>query len=35
MSQPALKCENDTIFKQNYSLKLFITFEIAYCCCFS
>ena len=28
MSEPALKCENDT-------LKLFITFKMAYFCCFS
>ena len=35
MSEPAPKCENDTIFKQNYTLKLFITFKMAYFCCFS
>ena len=24
MSEPALKCENNAIFKQNYTLELFI-----------
>ena len=35
MFEPALKCQHYAIFKQNYSLKLFITFKIAYSCCFS
>ena len=30
MSKAALKCENDAIFIQNYTLKLFITFIMAY-----
>ena len=30
MSKAALKCENDAIFTQNYTLKLFITFIMAY-----
>ena len=34
MSQPALKCENNAIFKQKYTLKLFITFKMAYSCYF-
>ena len=35
MSEPALKCENNAIFKQNCTLKLFITFKMPYYCCFS
>ena len=35
MSEPALKCENYTIFKQNYILNLFITIKMAYFCNFS
>ena len=35
MSEPSPKCENDTIFKHNYTLKLFISFKMAYFCCFS
>ena len=27
MSEPALKCENYAIFKQNYTKKLFIFFK--------
>ena len=27
MHEPAQKCENNAIFKQNYSLKLFIAFK--------
>ena len=34
MSELALKCENNAIFKQNYSKKLFISFKISYSCCF-
>ena len=34
MSEPALKCENYAIFKQNYTQKLFISFKISYYCCF-
>ena len=34
MSEPALKCENNAIFKQNYALKLFIAFKMAYSFCF-
>ena len=33
MSEPALKCKNNFIFKQNYTLELFIALEMAYCCC--
>ena len=35
MSEPALKCENDAVFKQIHTLKLFIAFKMAYSCCFS
>ena len=35
MFEPALKCLDNAIFKQNYSLKLFITFKMAYSCGFS
>ena len=35
MSEPALKCENNAIFKQIYPLKLFIAFKMAYSGCFS
>ena len=33
MSEPAQKCENFAIFKQNYTLELFIALKMAYCCC--
>ena len=33
MYEPALKCENNAIFKQNYFLELFIALKMAYCCC--
>ena len=36
MSTPAQKCENNAaIFMQQYSVKLFSAFKIAYSCCFS
>ena len=35
MFEPALKCQDNAIFKQNYSLNFFITFKMAYSCCFS
>ena len=35
MSEPAQKCENQAIFKQNYTLELFIALEMVYFCCFS
>ena len=35
MSEPAQKCENQAIFKQNYTLELFIALEMDYYCCFS
>ena len=35
MSEPAQKCYNNAIFKQNYTLKLFVAFKMAYSCCFS
>ena len=35
MSEPGLKCDNNGSFKQNYTLKLFITLQMAYSCCFS
>ena len=34
MSEPSQKCENNAIFKQNYTQKLFISFKISYSCCF-
>ena len=34
MSEPALKCQNNDIFKQSYTRKLFISFKISYSCCF-
>ena len=34
MSEPAQKCENFAIFKQNYTLELFIALKMAYSCCF-
>ena len=35
MSEPALKCENNAIFRQIDTLKLLIAFKMAYSCCFS
>ena len=35
MSKLALKCVNNAIFKQIYTLKLLIAFKMAYSCCFS
>ena len=35
MSEPALKCENNAIFKQIHTPKLLIAFKMAYYCCFS
>ena len=35
MSEPGLKCENYASFKQIFTLKLFIAFEMAYSWCFS
>ena len=35
MIEPARKCQDNGIFKQNYSLKLLITFKMAYSWCFS
>ena len=35
MSEPAQKCENQAIFKQNYTQELFIALQIDYCCFFS
>ena len=35
MSEPAQKCKSNAIFKQNYTLKLFIDFKTAYSCSFS
>ena len=34
MTEPAQKCENDNLYKRNFTPKLFIAFEMAYCCCF-
>ena len=34
MSEPALKCEINAIFKPNYAQKLFISFKISYSCHF-
>ena len=33
MTEPAQKCENYAIFKQNNTLELFIVLKIAYGCC--
>ena len=35
MSEPGLKCEYNVSFKQIFSRKLFIAFEMAYSCCSS
>ena len=35
MLEPALKYQDNAIFKQNCSLKLFIAFKMAYSCYFS
>ena len=36
MSEPEQKCGNNiAISNQNYTIKLFIAFKIAYSCCFS
>ena len=35
MSEPAEKCENNAIFKQIYTIKLFFVFEMAYSGCFT
>ena len=35
MSEPAQKCENNAIFKQKYTLELFIALEMVQYCCFS
>ena len=35
MSEPAQRCENYAIFKQNYTPELFIAFKMVYSCCFS
>ena len=35
MSEPAQKCENYAIFKQNYTLELLNALEMVYYCCFS
>ena len=35
MFEPAQKCENQAIFKQNYTLELFIALVMVYYCCFS
>ena len=35
LSETAQKCENDAIFKQNFTLELYIAFNMAFSCCFS
>ena len=35
MSEPAQKSENNANFRQNYNLKLFIPYKMAYSCCLS
>ena len=35
MFKLALKCINNAIFKQIYTLKLLVAFKMAYSCCFS
>ena len=34
MSEPAQKCENNAIFKQNNALEMFISLKMAISCCF-
>ena len=34
MSEPAQKCENNAIFKQNYTLELIIYLKMTISCCF-
>ena len=34
MSEPAQKCKNYAIFKQNYTIELFVPFKMANSCCF-
>ena len=34
MYEISQKCENNAIFKQNYTHKLFISFKLSYSCCF-
>ena len=34
ISEPALKCENNAIFKQSYTMKLLIAFKMTWSCCF-
>ena len=34
MSEPAQKCENNAIFKQNYTLELLIALKMVYSCFF-
>ena len=34
MSEPAPKCENNAIFKQNYTIELFIALKMAISSCF-
>ena len=33
MPEPALRCLNNAIFKQNYNLELLIALKMAYSCC--
>ena len=35
VSDPVQKCENNAIFRQKYTLKLFNAFKMAFSCCFS
>ena len=35
MFEPAQKCENNAIYKQNYALKLFNVVKMTYSCVFS
>ena len=35
MYDSALKCENNSIFEQIFTLELFIDFIVAYYCCFN
>ena len=34
MSEPSQKCDNNAIFKQKYTQKLLISFQISYSCSF-
>ena len=35
MFEPEQKCENNAIYKPNYTINLFIAVKMTYSCCFS